>query len=286
MNSIAQTTASSIAAPTQFIECGSRTLAYRSTGSGTPMILCNRFRGILSTWDPAFIDALAQNFRVITFDYSGIGQSSGDPPTTLREMAQDAHDLADALGLEQIVIAGWSIGGVVAQTFLAQYPERVSHAVVIGTNPPGEKSHAPEQLFFDIALKPLNDLADEKVLFFEPASNSSRDAAEASHARIVSRTTDQDVPVPPEVFIPLLQAIGADITADTRGVLDVLKTTSKPILVISGDHDISAPVENWYNLSRELPTAQHIVFPHTGHGPQHQHPKVCAQYITTFIQMM
>jgi pimeloyl-ACP methyl ester carboxylesterase len=51
----------------------------------------------------------------------------------------------------------------------------------------------------------------------------------------------------------------------------------RPILILSGDHDISFPVEDWCELSRELPTVQHVVFSRSGHGPQHQFPEASAE---------
>src|SRR5690242_16075784 len=56
---------------TTYAEINGRKIAYRSLGKGTPLILCNRFRGILDSWDPAFLDAVAKDFTVIIFDYSG-----------------------------------------------------------------------------------------------------------------------------------------------------------------------------------------------------------------------
>jgi len=61
----------------KFIETSDRKIAYRSIGKGLPIIMVNRFRGNLDTWDPAFLDALASRFNVITMDYSGIGLSIG-----------------------------------------------------------------------------------------------------------------------------------------------------------------------------------------------------------------
>jgi len=271
-------------APTEFVELEGRTLAYRSIGAGPEIVWCNRFRGTLDSWDPAFLDNLARNFTVITFDYSGIGQSTGDAPSTAGAMAQDAKDLADELGLARFVIGGWSIGGLAAQVVVARWPGSVTHALLIGTNPAGPNARPAEQVFFERARKPENDLDDEMVLFFEPRSAASRAAAERTHQRIARRESDHDAAVPPEVFNQMLQAVGADIRADVDHVRDALQSTSVPILIISGDHDIGFPVENWYALSGELPTAQHIVFPSAGHGPQHQYPEAAAAYITAFIQ--
>jgi pimeloyl-ACP methyl ester carboxylesterase len=61
---------------TMFVETKGRKIAYRSIGKGLPIIMLNRFRGTLDTWDPGFLDALAKKFNVITIDYSGIGLST------------------------------------------------------------------------------------------------------------------------------------------------------------------------------------------------------------------
>jgi pimeloyl-ACP methyl ester carboxylesterase len=97
-------------AKTKFVETGGRKIAYRSIGRGLPIILVNRFRGNLDTWDPAFLDALASNFNVTTIDYSGIGLSTGVCATDVYEMAKDVKDIAEALGLTKIIMAGWSLG--------------------------------------------------------------------------------------------------------------------------------------------------------------------------------
>jgi pimeloyl-ACP methyl ester carboxylesterase len=68
--------------------------AYRDTGGGegvVPLVLLQHFRGNLDSWDPALIDALAQNRRVITFDNAGVGGSTGTTPDSVEQMARDPH---------------------------------------------------------------------------------------------------------------------------------------------------------------------------------------------------
>lgn len=65
-------------AETQFVDVGGVDLAYREVGSGDPVILFTRLRGTLDTWDPAFVDALADGYRVIMVDYPGVGYSEGE----------------------------------------------------------------------------------------------------------------------------------------------------------------------------------------------------------------
>jgi pimeloyl-ACP methyl ester carboxylesterase len=277
--------ASAITAPTQFVESKGRRLAYRSIGEGQPFVLCNRFRGVLDSWDPAFLDALARSFNVITFDYSGLGRSTGTASYDPRALANDASDLAEALKLDTIILGGWSLGGLAAQTLAAIQPSRVSHAVLIGTGPPGPVEHPPEQLFYETALKPVNDLVDETILFFEPISAASRKAARESRERMAMRTSDLSVPIPPETYTRLLQEnAGPDIFPDRSRVRDFQASTTMPILVISGDHDIVFPIENWFARARELQTTQLMCLPRAGHGPQHEFPEMVAGYITTFIR--
>ena len=48
-----------LSAKTTFVEASDRKIAYRSIGKGLPIIMANRFRGTLDTWDPAFLNSLA-----------------------------------------------------------------------------------------------------------------------------------------------------------------------------------------------------------------------------------
>lgn len=267
---------------TEFADASNRKIAYRSIGEGNPIILINRFRGTLDTWDPLFLDLLAEKHQVITFDYSGIGYSTGTLPTDIKEVAKDIKDLADFLKIKKAVLMGWSYGGLVTQAATHQYPELVSHTILLGTGPIGKRVVPLEQSFLDHALKPINDFEDEVILFFEPESEESRKAAKASHDRIAQRIDVSKIPSTMEVF-QLYFAGGENAAEDKDDYRNKLKTTKTPILVISGDHDTSFAVENWYPLTRELPTTQFIVLPQTGHAPQHQNVPLVVNYIENFL---
>jgi pimeloyl-ACP methyl ester carboxylesterase len=270
-------------AKTKFVETGGRKIAYRSIGMGLPIILVNRFRGNLDTWDSAFLDALASRFNVITINYSGVGLSTGACATDVFEMAQDVKDVAEALRLTKIIMAGWSLGGMVAQAVMTLYPELVSHAILIGTSPPIKSNGVSEKLFWERALKPVTDLEDGIVLFFEPQSESSKNAAKLSFGRIAKRTEDLDNPVSQECYGNQQKAIDR-FREDKNGTLAKLQSSNIPILVLMGDHDIGFPVEDWYRLVGRLPSTQLIVMPQAGHGPQHQYPDLSAKYIASFIE--
>jgi pimeloyl-ACP methyl ester carboxylesterase len=276
---------SAAGAPNRFVEVGGRRLAYRSIGSGKPIVLCTRFRGNLVDWDPAFLDALAAHgFQVITFDYSGLGLSTGERTYNPMLLAKDATDLIESLALRDIVIGGWSLGGITAQIVAATLPRRISHAVLIATSPPGELVKTAEQLFHDVATKPVNDFDDSVVLFFEPRSDASREAARRSAERIAQRSADRSVPVPGDWAAAALGNKPRNPVFPAPTILEAFKSTTMPILHIGGDHDIVFPVENWYALNGQLPTLQLLTFPRAGHGPHHQHPQASADHIGIFVR--
>lgn len=273
--------------PTKFANLGDRTLAYRMFGMGTPLVLNVRFRGVLDSWDPLFLDELAKTFTVVTFDYTGLGASTGTPTYDRALLAKDARDLIDYLGFEKVVIGGWSLGGVVAQVFTSNYPEKISHTVLIGTAPPGTPPVNGDPLFIKTAMHPFNDLDDETILFFEPSSDRSREAARRSHERIAGRNLDRSPIIQESVFLKLLSEAKdkSTIYPDPDGKNAAkLAAGECPILVISGDHDIACPIGNWLPLTTTWRSLHLVTIPQAGHGPQHQEPAFCAETIASFVR--
>ena len=270
---------------TRFADVGGRTLAYRMVGNGPPIVLCNRFRGVLDLWDPAFLDGLAaQGFTVVTFDYSGLGQSTGERTYNPVSLARDAKDLIDTLGLKHVVIGGWSIGGIAAQIFLALFGADVSHVVLLATTPPGDLVKAGEQLFYDTAAQPGIALDQFTTLFFEPDDEGSRAASAHSFDRILARITGGSPDVPADWAIAQIGTSPRNPAFPSQEVLHTLTTTRVPLLHLGADHDIIFPVENWYSLNRQLPTLTLVTYPRAGHGPHHQYPEAAAAQIAGFIR--
>ena len=114
--------------------------AYRDTGGGeggVPLVLLQHFRGNLDNWDPALIDALAPARRVITFDNTGVGGSTGATPDTVEQMAHDAIAFLAAMDLGQVDLLGFSIGSFVAQQVALTRPAIVRRLVLASAAPQG-----------------------------------------------------------------------------------------------------------------------------------------------------
>src|SRR4051812_46618302 len=114
--------------PNQLIEApNGTTYAYRRYGpAGTiPVLFLQHFRGNLDNWDPALVDDIAAEREVILFDASGVGLSGGTVSASFQDCARDALAFLDALGLTQVDVFGFSIGGFVAQEIALQRPHLV-----------------------------------------------------------------------------------------------------------------------------------------------------------------
>lgn len=267
---------------TQYAAIDNQKIAYRKMGKGTPIILANRFRGTLDTWDPLFLELLAKNNTVITFDYAGIGYSTGELPLDIKDVAAEITQLADYLKIDRFNVMGWSYGGWVAQYATFMNPNRVLKTVLIGTNPMGKNEVPFEPVFLERALKPVNDFEDAVVLFFEPKSETSRASAAASMGRIMEHADWTKVPSTQEVFQRYFASNNA-IAEDQENFRAAYSTLKTPVLVLSGDHDISFAAENWFPLLRNAPTLQHIIFPAAGHAPQFQYLELSVMYINSFL---
>jgi pimeloyl-ACP methyl ester carboxylesterase len=270
-------------AETRYVNVGDERLAYRSIGHGSEIILTTRMRGTLDTWDPLFLDQLAERHTVITVDYPGVGYSPGSMPGDVGVIADLILRFATRIGVDRFAVLGWSWGGLVAQALLLEDPARVTHGILIGTNPPAPNPHPMQQIFIERAFKPVNDLDDEEVLFFEPTSTLSRAAAKASHERIYAREgVAEKIPSTPDAIQAYLTA-AEGFHKDAAGRREGLSRTTTPLLIISGDNDPATPGQNWYPMIELLGNAQLMMFANAGHAPQHQYPELSAEYIVSFL---
>ena len=76
-------------------------------------------------WQPTML-ALPEGYRPLAIDLRGFGETDPEPVDATRGLRDYADDLAaviDALGLQQVHLVGWSMGGGVAVQYLVDRPE-------------------------------------------------------------------------------------------------------------------------------------------------------------------
>jgi pimeloyl-ACP methyl ester carboxylesterase len=112
-------------------------MAYRVRGKGPALVLVMGYRLNSAAWPATFIEQLARQFTVITLDNRGTGLS--DKPVhgyAIANLARDVCGLLDELEIAKVNMFGYSMGGAIAQEFVRQFPNRVSHLVLCATMPP------------------------------------------------------------------------------------------------------------------------------------------------------
>jgi pimeloyl-ACP methyl ester carboxylesterase len=111
------------------------------------------------------LDDLQKQYRVVTFDQRWHGRGIRSADFTLDDCADDAVAVLDALGIEQAVVVGYSMGGAVAQLLWRRHPDRVAGLVLCSTTARWE-GHVGERVFFrmlGLASEGLLSVAADKV---------------------------------------------------------------------------------------------------------------------------
>jgi pimeloyl-ACP methyl ester carboxylesterase len=272
-------------APTQFVEANGIRFAYRRFGKsdGVPLVFNIHFTGTMDHWDRAVTDGLAKEREVIVFDNAGVSSSSGEVPTSIEEMGANAINFVKALGLKQVDVLGFSIGGLVAQEITLQAPDLVRRLVLVGTGPRSGESMdtgtSEGQRIFGASYEKPDDLW--LSVFFTP-SQASQAAGRAFLKRFRLRTKDRDPEVNEKVG-PAQRAAIAKWGAKRERPYDYLKTIRQPTLVVNGSNDVIIYTINSYILQQNLPNAQLIVYPDSAHGSQYQYPGLFVRHVSMFL---
>ena len=269
-------------APTHYVEGHGIRFAYRRLGpsTGTPLILLQHFSGNIDAWDPAVVNALAADRPVIAFDNAGVGLSTGQTPDNVATMARDAVDFINVLGLSEVDLLGFSLGGCVAQQIAAEHGRLVRKLILVGTAPKGGEEHllAVLQEAFSQTGAP-----DPRLPLFFTKSSASRSSGLAFLKRTQVRKNDRDIDNGSAVTDPQAKAlITWCATPDPEHA--ILRAIRQPTLVASGSHDAMLPAKNAYAMFKELSNAQLVLYPDSGHGALFQHHATFVSHVQTFLE--
>jgi 3-oxoadipate enol-lactonase len=245
-----------------------------------PLLLINGYAATTADWDPTFIAALKRSFELICPDNRGVGAAplgELDRPLTIEAMAADLEGLLDARGIAKLAVAGWSMGGFIAQALAARAPQRVEALVLLSTDTGGQ-----DAVLADPAV--WTQLADN--------SGSPRDQA----TRLISLL------FPPAVAAEIDRQFG-DVVAAARAELspEVLSAQvdameawhateqpsppapAPPVLIACGSEDVVIPPANSACLAAHWPNSRVKLFAGGGHAFMAQEPERLADLITSFL---
>ncbi len=258
---------------------------YRSTGASgaPPLVALQHFRGNLDNWDPALVDALATNHRVITFDNRGVAATTGKTPSTIAQMALDAIDFIEAIELETVDLLGFSIGSFVAQEIALVRPSAVRRVVLASSAPQGASGmHGWAADVIGAVGKPETS-GDEYLSVFFADSDDSRAAGQAVLGRIFgARTTDRDAATGWQTRLAQYDAVCA-WGQPNHAMLERVSAIDKPVFIANGDRDPMIFPRYSYLLAGLIPDVRLKIYPDAAHGFLFQHHTDFADDVDAFL---
>jgi pimeloyl-ACP methyl ester carboxylesterase len=259
--------------------------AYRDMGqSGVPLVLLQHFRGNLDNWDPALIDALAADRRVITFDNTGVGATTGTTPNTIEAMAHDAIAFLEAMELERVDLLGFSIGSFIAQEIALIRPDLLRRVVLASSAPQGAAGmHGWAPQVIGAVGAPETTPQGYISVFFAP-TDTSREAGQQAAGRIFGgRTTDRDEPTTWQTRQAQYDAVCA-WGIPNHSLLERVSAIDLPVFVANGDSDPMILPRYSYLLAGLLPDARVKIYPDSAHGFLFQHHSEFAADVHAFLE--
>jgi pimeloyl-ACP methyl ester carboxylesterase len=233
----------------------------------------------MDDWDPLIVDGLATDREVITFDYSGIGGSTGTASATVTEMATDCIDFIHTLDLTTVDFLGFSLGGMIAQQVASSHPEMIHRMILCGTGPRG----GVKMTFDELSIDELNDPVALLLHSFFTSSDASQAAGHAYLGRLRRREADLDTSAIMTAAAAQLRAIrewGEIPSTDRYAMLSAIR---QPTLIVHGIRDIVVDAANAFVLEENLCDARLLVLPDASHGAQSQHAEIFLTNAALFL---
>ena len=254
--------ATAVTAPTKVLKIGKQKVGYRSFGSGRPLVMIMGLGGTMGSWDPTFLDALAAGgHRIVLLDNEGVGKTTALPGRlTIRRMGDTTAALIARLKLKRPDVAGWSMGGMIAQSLAVRHPKSLRRLVLMATAPGDGKGVPPTPA----ALGTLSGTADPTALLgllFPPDQTAARDTYVA---HIIQRKPFEGL-APPAQAVKQTAASGAWLLSQDPDGKRVAKL-KLPTLIGGGELDPLLPVGNQRHLHDIIKGSQLVTYPDASHG--------------------
>lgn len=243
-------------------------------GDGDPLLLIMGLGYTHDMWHRT-APIVSRRYRTITFDNRGVGRSDVPPgPYAIATMATDAAAVMDAAGVERAHVFGISMGGMVAQEFALQYPDRV-RSLILGCTTHGGPEAIPADAEVISTLMARGTMSAEAGVramipfIYDPSTLPER--------------IEEDLEIRRRTF-----PTAAGYFAQVNGILafDSLSRLSQlkaPTLVIHGESDRLIPPENGRRLARAIDGAKLVMISGASHIFPTDQPEISHEAILSFL---
>jgi 3-oxoadipate enol-lactonase len=246
-------------------------LFYQEAGQGQPVVLCiHGFCQSSDYWQPTIEKLGAAGARGIAPDLPGFGQSVAFAgPYTMEQYADVLASLLDAFGLERVVVAGGSMGGVIAQQFALRHPNRLERLLLVATgaftgDPAGALKKADELIPVPWSDEMVN--ASVNAFFHNPPREPA-----------LTRYRETYRSASPGAAVEALRSNAGTNTFEQLGQIGV------PTMIVQGRHDRSRTPERGAEMCERIPNCRLEILEHSGHTPQIDEPEAFRRVALPFL---
>jgi len=262
------------------VKVGDIDVYYEVHGDGFPLVMIIGLSANIDWWDPRVMQETSKRYKTVIFDNRGAGRTDKPKvPYTIKMFANDTAGLMDALKIECAHILGISMGGMIAQEFALNHPEKVEKLVLCSTYCGASKSVQPSPQVLGLLMKPREGMTDEEVVknWFPLLLT---DDFVKSNPSFLSFATQQllKAPTPPDAF---QRQMGAILSFDTYQRLPEIKAAT---LVMHGKKDILIPPENAKIIADRIPGAKLVYFENSAHALFSQEPETVNKTLLEFLK--
>ena len=234
-------------------------LFYETHGTGEPLLLIYGLAGRGNNWKFQ-VEALSSRYQLITFDNRGVGET--DQPEeafSLADIADDAAELLDHLGIASANVFGISMGGMIAQELALRHPGRV-RKLALGCTHPGIKHCLPSPGWVTEIFKSLPGKPREQVV---------RECTPINYSPFTQEHRSELI----ESLVPLFvdnrqraHGYAGQLNAIWEfNAFDRLPQLAMPTLVMTGTDDVLVVPGNSKIIAERIPKVRLIEFPEAGH---------------------
>ena len=245
------------------------------------VLLLHGFGASLQTWDD-WTTALQDHWRVIRLDIPGFGLSGPAVNQDYSDAADVARVIAllDQLGVQQVIIAGHSMGGRIAWNLAAAHPERVSKLVLLapdGFPDPKAKSDKTYEVPTLMGLMPYS--LPQWALRMGGVAPAFADQRKLT-PQLMQRYHDM-------VLAPGVRGAMLERMRQTRNSDPVarLQSIQVPTLLLWGEKDAFIPVSNAQDYLKAMPQARLVTLPAVGHVLHEEAPQTSVQAVLDFLSL-
>ena len=253
----------------------------RGPRDGRAVVLIHGSNASLFTWEP-WAKRLDDTFRVVTVDMPGHGLTGAVPNRDYSEegMVKFVGEVADALGLQRFALGGNSMGGGVAARFAEEYPDRVTHLVLVDSGGLSSKQGDRIPLALRLARTPI---VNRLLLHITPRSLVVAGIDDA----IVRKDIITDGMIDSYWDFNRMEGTREATIArfNTRGrrVKDHLGDIKAPTLILWGEEDHLIGVDAAHEFQAAIAGSKLIIYPRTGHLPQEEVADASAAEVRRFL---